>query len=551
VQKLPRISAQFLRTLVVWLGTPWLFLKIHVYGPYANLTGPGTGILAWIGLGLMILGSLGGFRSGVLILQFAEPTGTFRLNPQRLVHYGYYARNRHPGWWSFQVCLLGALLFLKLPWPAALSYSLLALSVGSLYLLLVEEPVLLSRFGAAYLAYKKAVPFWGITFSQPDRLEPTWTYQIVWLTGHIFFRWRYGIIAEGLEHIPRSAPFLIVAPHTCYLDPFLFGIFVPFPVHFITTADAYNNRVKEYFMHRLYTFPLRRHIQDLRALRKFIQLSADGKVVGMFPEGERSMDGRPGEIVPETIKLLQRCRVPLLPVEIRGAFEIWPRWTNVLRQGKIHIRFKPVISVANQWDAQKLVQRIRATIFPPQVSYQSVRSNQMTKGIEKVLWGCVICGTFDRIVVTGPRTVKCEACGSAWLLDSDYHLHSPEGERIPLYQWLDRLAERIQPWLKPLEPPLNAGETLYLRSKLVHYIGPEIPEPIYQNYELLLTDQAFVLREGTHEEKRWPFSQVTVLTVDTINEFSLGISGKRYRFRLPAPEHPLKWHVFFKYLTKH
>lgn len=550
MRMLPKLTLQILRNILIWLGVPTLLIAAG-QGWLVNFV-PQSQVLhsRWIGDGIMLIGFIIGARAQLMILQFGEPDGYIRLNPNRLIQIGVFARNRHPLWWGLQIWIMGALLTASLPWVVIIILWGLSFLGGSAYLLFIEERNLTLKFAERYENYRKSVPFLGIKINAPEAKEPGWVYQCASVLGHFLFRWRYKITVEGLEHIPQYENFIIVAPHACYLDPFLFGIFVPVPVHFVTTADAYTNPIKQWFMHRLYTFPIRRHIQDLAALRKIIKLTGEGKVVGIFPEGERSMDGRPGEIVPETVRVLQRCKVPLLPVEIRGAFEIWPRWSNVMRKGRIHIRFNPVIPVDAQADREQLTAKIRQTIFPGKMNYQSVRSENMTKGIEKLLWGCIECGTPDQIIETGPQTVRCQECKRVWILDSNYHLRTSEGGRISLIEWMDRLKTQVKPMPIPESFSFQNGEIPYLRSELTAYLGPDQAAPQYQNSELILTDQAFIIYENGSEVRRWRHPQITVLTVDTKTDFSLGISGKRHVFRLPPPEHPLKWHNFFKVIAQ-
>ncbi|MCF7800975.1 MAG: 1-acyl-sn-glycerol-3-phosphate acyltransferase [Candidatus Marinimicrobia bacterium] len=505
--------------------------------------------MRWLGNGLMLLAFIWGLRSHLLLLQFSEPDGYLRLKPRRLIQIGYYARNRHPQWWSLQIWLLGALLTAGLPALVLLILVAACLLAGSLYLVFIDEGKLIRQFGARYIRYRGRTPFWGIKLHAPAAKEPTWVYQFAWLLGHILFRWNYRITADGLEHIPSYRSFIIVARHASYLDPFLFGIFIPFPVHFVTTADAYTHPLKQWFMDQLYTFPIRRHVQDLAALRKIIKLTAEGKTVGIFPEGERSMDGSPGEIVPETVRVLQRCKVSILPVEIEGAFEIWPRWSNARRKGKVHVRFKPVIPVSATADRDELTRMIRATIFPEKVTYHPVRTKRIAKGIEKLLWGCIACGTTDTIREIGPDAVKCQVCERTWRLESDYHLREADGARIALIEWMSRLQKQIEPAQESKAPSLSDGEVVYLHSTLEQYRGPDADTVNYQGAELILSDQAFIIRHDGREQERWRHGQITVCTVDSKDEFSLGISGKRHSFRLPSPEHPLKWHNYFKHIT--
>jgi 1-acyl-sn-glycerol-3-phosphate acyltransferase len=53
-----------------------------------------------------------------------------------------------------------------------------------------------------------------------------------------------------------------------------------------------------------------------------------GRVLMLFPEGERSIDGPPKVFKKGAAILSVHLRVPIVPVAIEGAFEVWPRGKN-------------------------------------------------------------------------------------------------------------------------------------------------------------------------------------------------------------------------------
>ncbi|MGH9173986.1 MAG: lysophospholipid acyltransferase family protein, partial [Vicinamibacterales bacterium] len=77
---------------------------------------------------------------------------------------------------------------------------------------------------------------------------------------------------------------------------------------------------------------------------------AHGKVLMLFPEGERSIDGTVKRFKKGAPILSRHLGVPIVPVAIRGAYEIWPRnrsinW-NVMfpwSRHRIRIAFGPAL----------------------------------------------------------------------------------------------------------------------------------------------------------------------------------------------------------------
>jgi 1-acyl-sn-glycerol-3-phosphate acyltransferase len=50
-----------------------------------------------------------------------------------------------------------------------------------------------------------------------------------------------------------------------------------------------------------------------------------GKVLVLFPEGERSIDGTVKKFKKGAPILAQHLHVPIVPVAIKGVYELWPR----------------------------------------------------------------------------------------------------------------------------------------------------------------------------------------------------------------------------------
>ena len=51
----------------------------------------------------------------------------------------------------------------------------------------------------------------------------------------------------------------------------------------------------------------------------------NGKILVLFPEGERSPDGTPKAFKKGAAILSSQLAVPIVPVAIHGVFDVWPR----------------------------------------------------------------------------------------------------------------------------------------------------------------------------------------------------------------------------------
>lgn len=144
---------------------------------------------------------------------------------------------------------------------------------------------------------------------------------------------------SGLEHVPRHGPFLLVANHESVLDPILIQAVCPPVVHTMTKSAQFRPPGMGWYMPRLAAFPVRRYQVDPQAVRVALRRLAAGQPVGVYLEGERSWDGRLQPPRLGTLRLILRAGVPVVPVGIRGAYEVWPRWAARPERGPVRIAF--------------------------------------------------------------------------------------------------------------------------------------------------------------------------------------------------------------------
>jgi long-chain acyl-CoA synthetase len=168
-------------------------------------------------------------------------------------------------------------------------------------------------------------------------------------------RWLLGFHVTGLEHLPARGPFLLCPNHQSYLDPFLLVSALPFR----TTSDIFFVGASEYF-----ATPFRRAAARLMRivpvdpdtnLVRAMQAGAfglrHGKILVLFPEGERSIDGKVKNFKKGVAILSTHLETPVVPAAFDGMFDVWPRnralrWSAFLpwKRTRVHLRFGQVLS---------------------------------------------------------------------------------------------------------------------------------------------------------------------------------------------------------------
>ena len=177
----------------------------------------------------------------------------------------------------------------------------------------------------------------------------------------------FGLRLRGTEHIPRDGALVIVPNHQTYADPPLVTIPVRRPVYYMAWSRLFEIPVFSRVIRLLRAFPVDIDSRDARATREAVRLLQRGAALMIFPEGERTADGRLQRFKPGAFRLAVSLGVPILPVTIVGGNDAWPPGRLLPRRGRITITYHPTLRADATMDvrvaARDLAHRTRAAIL--------------------------------------------------------------------------------------------------------------------------------------------------------------------------------------------
>jgi 1-acyl-sn-glycerol-3-phosphate acyltransferase len=166
-------------------------------------------------------------------------------------------------------------------------------------------------------------------------------YRVIRWTMSFYFRARMKIRFEGEENVPDKGPFLLVLSHQSHLDSLLLHTFCPRLVFTLAKSSVFRTRFMAWLAPRVGALPTRRYQVDPQAVRVALRMLSDGHAVGVFPEGERSWDGKLQSLRRGTIGLLLKAGVPVIPCGMVGTYEVMPRWGS-MNWWKVGVGREPV-----------------------------------------------------------------------------------------------------------------------------------------------------------------------------------------------------------------
>jgi 1-acyl-sn-glycerol-3-phosphate acyltransferase len=175
-----------------------------------------------------------------------------------------------------------------------------------------------------------------------------------WLLKYIFLGPLLAILGrpkiEGLEYVPQSGPAILASNHLAVMDSFYLPLVVRRRITFLAkseyfTGTGFKGWLSRWFFTAVGQVPIDRSSADTAqaALDTAERVLGEGKLLGMYPEGTRSPDGRLYKGKTGLARLALETGVPVIPVAMIGTNKVNPPGTSMLRFGKVTVRFgKPM-----------------------------------------------------------------------------------------------------------------------------------------------------------------------------------------------------------------
>ncbi len=150
----------------------------------------------------------------------------------------------------------------------------------------------------------------------------------------IFFHTR----VELREKIPARVPLIVAANHFSYMDPIVLQSMFPRRISFMMTELYYEGRGKWLFK-LLHCICVKKEGSNISALKGGIEVLKKNGVLGIFPEGGVSEEGRLQEGNPGIGFLAIKSGVPVIPAYISGTYEALPKGAKIPKITRIKIIF--------------------------------------------------------------------------------------------------------------------------------------------------------------------------------------------------------------------
>ena len=206
---------------------------------------------------------------------------------------------------------------------------------------------------------------------------------------------KYGIKVKKFKNPPKT-PYLILFNHQTAFDQFFVGSAFKEPIYYMATEDIFSNGwVSSLIKYLVEPIPIKKQTTDLKAIMTCLRVAKEGGSIAIAPEGNRTYSGKTVYMSPSIAPLARKLQMPIALFRIEGGYGVQPRWSDVVRKGKMKAYVSKVITpdeYKNMSD-DELFEMIRSELdINEAVADASFKHKKLAEHLERSMYYCPYCG---------------------------------------------------------------------------------------------------------------------------------------------------------------
>lgn len=184
---------------------------------------------------------------------------------------------------------------------------------------------------------------------------------VCYSTASVVFGIFYPLRASGMRSVPKRGGGLIIANHQSFLDPVILSLAAGRPCAYMARSELIAIPIFGPFIRFMGAVPVRRSGSAAEGIKSSLKAIEEGKLLILFPEGTRTLDGTIQPFKSGILLLLKKSKsANILTAGIVGAVDSWPRKRLLPAPASMAVHIGPW--TADLSDSQMALQDMEATI---------------------------------------------------------------------------------------------------------------------------------------------------------------------------------------------
>jgi 1-acyl-sn-glycerol-3-phosphate acyltransferase len=366
---------------------------------------------------------------------------------------------------------------------------------------------------------------------------PFWLYAVL----------RYHIKIECFRK-QEKRPYLILLNHQTPFDQFFVGLAFRCPVYYLATEDIFSmGWVSSLIRYLVAPIPIKKQTTDVKAILTCLKVAKEGGTIAIAPEGNRTYSGRTEYMSPSIAPLARKLGLPIALYRIEGGYGAEPRWSDVIRRGKMRGYVSRVISpeeYATLTD-DELFALIRDGLYVNEAQADmEFHHKKRAEYLERAAYVCPDCG-FSPFESHGD-TVTCTTCGKQIRYLPTKELQGV-GFDLPFRFFADWY-DYQQRYVNKCDVTALTDAPIFRDTANVSRVIPyERKVPLYTEVPVSLYGDRMTVGEGENM-LTFPFDEITATAVLGRNKLNVYHDGNIYQLKGSKRFNALKYvHIYHRY----
>ena len=372
--------------------------------------------------------------------------------------------------------------------------------------------------------------------------------QLLYPALYLYSKWKYGLTVERFRQQGDRA-YLILLNHQTAFDQFFVGMSFKGPVYYLASEDLFSNGwVSSLIRYLVAPIPIKKQATDIAAVMTCIRVAKEGGTVAIAPEGNRTYSGKTEYMSPAIVGLARKMKLPIALYRIEGGYGVHPRWSDVVRKGKVHGYVSQVIEPEEYKDLtdEALLARIESGLAVDEgVADGLFKSAKRAEYLERAMYVCPFCGLSE--FESHGNEIACKKCGRTVTYGEDKTL-TGVGFAFPFQfvtQWYDYQKE----FVCSLDVTQHTQSPLYRdTANLSQVVVYKEKRLLRENAAISLYGDRIVIDEGQENALTLPFEQVLAISVLGRNKLNVYHGDNVYQLKGSKRFNALKYvNICFRY----
>ena len=332
---------------------------------------------------------------------------------------------------------------------------------------------------------------------------------------------RYGIKIEPFKE-QENRPYLILYNHQTAFDQFFVGCSFKGPIYYVASEDIFSKGwVSAIIRYVVAPIPIKKQSTDITAVMNCMRVVKEGGTIAIAPEGNRTYSGKTEYMNPAIATMAKKMRLPIVLYRIEGGYGVHPRWSDVVRKGKMRSYVSKVIQPEEYKDLseEEILALIEEGLMVDEAASDSnFYSEKRAEYLERAIYVCPYCGLSE--FESHGNEIFCKKCMRKISYGVDKRL-TGVGFDFPfefVAQWYDYQKD----FINKLDVLTYKEEPLYRdKASLSEVIVYKCKNLLREDAEIALYGDRIVFDESSENTLVVPFNEVSAISVLGRNKLNI------------------------------